>query len=69
MCRRKAKRDFLSAEGAGEKLCVLSTDLYDEAQAFSEGVHWVAKLGTRLCAAKGIICDGISMGTRTHQLV
>ncbi|KAJ6451079.1 hypothetical protein C8R45DRAFT_1113801 [Mycena sanguinolenta] len=40
--RCQAKRDFLRAEGAGETPLVLSTTSYDEAQAFSEGVHWVA---------------------------
>ncbi|KAF8209000.1 hypothetical protein K438DRAFT_1960726 [Mycena galopus ATCC 62051] len=40
--RQKVKRDFLSAEGTGKKPCVISTDLYNEAQAFSEGIYWVA---------------------------
>ncbi|KAJ7152682.1 hypothetical protein C8R43DRAFT_950687 [Mycena crocata] len=39
--RGQAKRDFLAAQARGGKHKILSTGLYDEAQAFAEGVHWI----------------------------
>ncbi|KAJ7165443.1 hypothetical protein C8R43DRAFT_1122165 [Mycena crocata] len=40
--RLEAKRAFLATKAAGKSLQLLTSDNYDEAQAFSEGVHWVA---------------------------
>ncbi|KAJ6490866.1 hypothetical protein C8R45DRAFT_928699 [Mycena sanguinolenta] len=39
--RRTANLAFLSAEAQGKRPRIVSTGLYDEAQAFSEGVHWI----------------------------
>ncbi|KAJ7165778.1 hypothetical protein C8R46DRAFT_1219565 [Mycena filopes] len=39
--RERARADFMAAEAKGVKPRVLSTSLYEEAQAFAEGVHWV----------------------------
>ncbi|KAJ7707078.1 hypothetical protein B0H16DRAFT_1746637 [Mycena metata] len=39
--RARARADFLVAEANGERPRALSTVIYDEAQAFSEGVYWV----------------------------
>ncbi|KAF8197628.1 hypothetical protein K438DRAFT_1759769 [Mycena galopus ATCC 62051] len=38
--RPQAKEAFLAAQVEGLKLCLLSTSDYDEAQAYSEAVHW-----------------------------
>ncbi|KAJ7136479.1 hypothetical protein C8R43DRAFT_955705 [Mycena crocata] len=40
--RQEAKTAFLKAQARGGKHQVLSTSWYDEAQAFSEGIHWIA---------------------------
>ncbi|KAJ6451147.1 hypothetical protein C8R45DRAFT_1113691 [Mycena sanguinolenta] len=38
---REARRALEIAEAAGAKPSIVSTDLYEEALAFAEGVHWV----------------------------
>jgi virulence-associated protein VagC len=37
----QAKEAFLEAESEGTKPQILMTSDYDEAQAFSESVHWI----------------------------
>ncbi|KAJ7687209.1 hypothetical protein B0H14DRAFT_899978 [Mycena olivaceomarginata] len=39
--RGQAREAFLEAEGEGTRPRILSTSDYDEAQAFSESIHWI----------------------------
>ncbi|KAJ7160852.1 hypothetical protein C8R46DRAFT_1038073 [Mycena filopes] len=39
--REEAKKAFFAAEAKGLRPRILSTSLYEEAQAFGEGIHWV----------------------------
>ena len=40
--RQQAKSAFVDEEAAGAKPSILSTGDFDEAQAFAEGVYWLA---------------------------
>ncbi|KAJ7659734.1 hypothetical protein DFH06DRAFT_1130490 [Mycena polygramma] len=40
--REEAKRAFLQAEEEGSKARILSTEDFEEVQAFSQSVHWIA---------------------------